>query len=110
VTGLGRTLIAILLGILVLFPGVLLLKLVVEDWLGIYHNLTLTDCLLVFVIILLIALLLQPRGEPDKRVRPRREDPDLTLVGNRPPASRDRSQRPSSGRRHTREPSQRRDS
>ena len=102
-TTLARALIAVLLGILILFPGVELLRFAVTDLFRVYRDMTLTDCLLVFVVILLIALLLQPRGDSERKVRPRREEPDLTLVGNRPPGQSRRTQRTPHGQRRSRE-------
>jgi hypothetical protein len=105
VSTLARTLVAILVGVLILFPGVELLRFVATNLLGLYREMTLTDCLLVFVIILLCALLLQPRGETDRRVRPRRDEPDLTLVGHRTPTAPRRPSRSTSPRRPPRDPS-----
>jgi hypothetical protein len=109
VTTFGRTIVAIVLGVLILFPGVELLRFVVRDLLNIYREMSVTDCLLVFVIMLLLALILQPRGETERRARARREEPDLTLVGNRPPGPPSRTRRTAAGQRHSREPSSRRE-
>jgi len=103
VTTFGRTAVAIALGILILFPGVELLRFVMRDLLKLYRDMTLTDCLLVFVIILLLGLLLQPRGEAERRARPRRSEPDLTLVGSRTPGGPRRTRRTLSGQRSSRE-------
>jgi len=69
----GRVLAVIVLAAVILFPGVELLRFVFADVLGLYKEMSLTDCLLFFVILLLCALLLQRRTE----------EPRLRAVGNR---------------------------
>lgn len=80
----GRVLAAIVLGGLILFPGVELLRFLVTNVLGLYHEMSLTDCLLVFVIILLCALLLSQRGEVAGRRRESARKPELTMLGAKP--------------------------
>jgi hypothetical protein len=64
----GRVLAVIVLAALILFPGVELIRFFFSDLLGLYKEMTLTDCLLFFVILLLCALLLQRRvDEPRLR-------------------------------------------
>jgi hypothetical protein len=62
----GRVLAVIVLAAVILFPGVELIRFVFSDVLGLYKEMTLTDCLLFFVVVLLCALLLQRRGEEPK--------------------------------------------
>ncbi len=98
----GRALAAIVLGGLILFPGVELLRFLVTNVLGLYHEMSLTDCLLVFVVILLCALLLSQhaagrRGESARK-------PQLTMLGAKPkerrrPRSEERSRSTRSSRR-----------
>jgi hypothetical protein len=101
---LGRVLAAVLLGGLILFPGVELLRFVVTNVLGLYGEMSLTDCLLVFVIILLCALLLSHRGEWAGEKRERSRKPELTMLGSKPkqrrrPATKERSRSTRSSRR-----------
>lgn len=80
-TTLGRVLAAVVIGGLILFPGVELLRFVVTNLLGLYREMSLTDCLLVFVIILLCALLLAQRGEAVGRSRSAAKKPELAMLG-----------------------------
>jgi hypothetical protein len=59
----GRVLAVIVLAAVILFPGVELIRFLFSDLLGLYKEMSLTDCLLFFVILLLCALLLQRRTE-----------------------------------------------
>jgi hypothetical protein len=100
VSAFGRVLAAVVVGGLILFPGVELLRFVVTNVLGIYHEMSLTDCLLVFVIILLCALLLSQRAEAAGRKGGPSEKAQLTMLG--PKAKQPRRKRPSERTRPTR--------
>lgn len=63
-----RALAVLILAALILFPGVELIRFIFSDLLGLYKDMSLTDCLLFFVILLLCALLLQ-RREDQPRLR-----------------------------------------
>ena len=65
----GRVLAVIVLAAVILFPGVELIRFVFSDALGLYQEMSLTDCLLFFVILLLCALLLQRRAPEEPRLR-----------------------------------------
>lgn len=100
----GRVLAAVVIGGLILFPGVELLRFVVTNVLGLYHEMSLTDCLLVFVIILLCALLLSQRTEAASRRRESARKPELTMLGpktkeRRRPRSEERTRSTRSSRR-----------
>ncbi|MBM3500821.1 MAG: hypothetical protein FJX74_19345 [Armatimonadetes bacterium] len=87
----GRVLAVIILAAAILFPGVELIRFLFSDTLGLYQEMSLTDCLLFFVIVLLCALLLQRRTP---------EEPHLRAVGQKvePPPTRpaERSRRSAS--------------
>ncbi len=103
-SSLGRAIAAIVLAAIMLVPGVELLRFVMRDLIGLYPNMTQTDCLLFFVIVLLCGLLLQRAGE-EKPKRKRSGDSALRLAGHETPPPKRRSTRTSSGRTRTREPS-----
>jgi hypothetical protein len=65
----GRVLAVIILAAVILFPGVELIRFVFSDALGLYKEMSLTDCLLFFVILLLCALLFQRRTPEEPRLR-----------------------------------------
>ncbi|MGQ9730305.1 MAG: hypothetical protein ACUVX8_03450 [Candidatus Zipacnadales bacterium] len=73
-TVMWRLIAVIFLASVMLFPGVEVLRFLFADVLGIYQDMSLTDCLLFFVIMLLCALLLQRRSE----------ETHLRAVGNKP--------------------------
>jgi hypothetical protein len=89
--GIGRVLAVVVLAAAILFPGVELIRFLFSDILGLYQEMSLTDCLLFFVILLLCALLLQRRTP---------EEPRLRAVGNRvetkPESRRDTTSRSAS--------------
>jgi hypothetical protein len=77
---LGRVLVAILIAAAILFPGVELIRFLFSGLFGVYKEISLTDCLLFFMILLQCILLLQRRGE----------EPHLRAVGNQVEAAKER--------------------
>lgn len=105
-----RTIGGILLGLLLFFPGVELLRWLMVRGLGAYDAMTLTDgCLLMIMILLSVHLVRRPRGAEQKRASRRTQedsygDPQLQyLPGTRAKGSSrqtSRTRRTSSRRAH----------
>ncbi len=92
-----RTLGAILLGLLLFYPGVELLRWLLVQVLGAYDAMTLTDgCLLIIIILLCIQLLRRPsmiqRARTESRERePLDSEPQLRYLPGNSASSRGRS-------------------
>ncbi len=82
-----RTIIGIIVGILLFFPGIVLLQWLAVDVLGLYEKMTLTDGCLVYIIILLCILIVRgfSRGSGSARY-----PADLVMMGERVERERDR--------------------
>ena len=75
-----RIIAGILIGLLLFFPGIVLLQWLAVDVLGLYQNMTLTDGCLVFIIILqCIIIVLQVSRGPSAARYPAR----LAMMGER---------------------------